>query len=126
MQFNTKVPIYLQILDQIKYKILRKEYRAGSMTPSVRALAAEYNVTNSTIQRVMFELVRERLLIPARGVGYYVTDDKNLLNRLKEDAYKEKLSEFFQELKNLGISKTELLTIIKPYSDQWDDLHGRD
>jgi GntR family transcriptional regulator len=67
------VPIYRQIIDQIKYQITVGVLNTGDKLPSVRGLAQRLAVNQNTILKVYNELCRENILKIERGHGTYVS-----------------------------------------------------
>ena len=72
--FTSDSPIYLQIAEIIKFRILRGEYPPGTRIPSVRELAQEAAVNPNTMQRALALLKSEGLLITRRTTGRTVTE----------------------------------------------------
>jgi GntR family transcriptional regulator len=70
---SSSVPIYRQIMDQVKYQIAAGTIREGEKLPSVRELAATLAVNQNTILKVYNELSREGVLAVERGDGTYVS-----------------------------------------------------
>jgi GntR family transcriptional regulator len=70
------VPIYRQIIDQIKYQVATGILREGDKVPSVRELAAKLAVNQNTILKVYTELCRENVLKIERGDGTYVSSGR--------------------------------------------------
>ena len=56
MNFDSKMPIYLQIMDEIKRWIVTDVYQPSQKIPSVRELAVEFGVNPNTVQRALSEL----------------------------------------------------------------------
>lgn len=71
---SSHVPIYLQIVGEVRAAIEAGVYRAGEMLPSLRVLAAELRVNPNTVQRAYDELEREGVVVPRRGVGLFVAE----------------------------------------------------
>jgi GntR family transcriptional regulator len=71
---SSHVPIYLQIVAEIRAAIDAGVFRPGEMLPSLRALAADLRVNPNTAQRAYDELEREGVVVPRRGVGLFVAD----------------------------------------------------
>lgn len=69
---SSSVPIYRQIMDQIKYQIAAGMLTAGDKIPSVRQLAGQLAVNQNTILKVYNELCREHILQVDRGNGTIV------------------------------------------------------
>jgi GntR family transcriptional regulator len=70
---SSSVPIYRQIMDQIKFHIAAGIVKEGDKLPSVRELAATLAVNQNTILKVYNELSREGVLAVERGEGTYVS-----------------------------------------------------
>ena len=69
MKLNPNLPIYLQVMDEIKKEIVTQVYLPQQKIPSVRELALKYNVNPNTIQKALSELEREELLRSERAIG---------------------------------------------------------
>lgn len=76
---SSSVPIYRQIIDQIKYSVATGVLKEGDKVPSVRELAAELAVNQNTILKVYNELCREQVLKIVRGDGTYVSSSKQAI-----------------------------------------------
>lgn len=72
---DTHVPVYLQIVEQLRSRIAAGVYRAGEALPSLRALALELKVNPNTVQRAYEEMERQGLTTSHRGVGIFVTEE---------------------------------------------------
>lgn len=110
-------PIYAQLIEQIELKICSGVYALGSKLPSVRELAQEASVNPNTMQRALAKLEESGLVYANRTEGRYVTEDvemvRNVKNRLAEDL----IEEFLQNMKRLGFSEDEIITVIKKYRE---------
>ena len=67
------VPIYSQIVDQVRCGIAAGDLKPDDEMPSVRALATEHLINPNTVARAYLELEREGLLSKKRGTGTYVS-----------------------------------------------------
>jgi GntR family transcriptional regulator len=121
MKFDNNIPIYWQIIEIIKQRIMNQELKPGEMSPSVRAMSIEFKVTTNTIQRALIELVREGLLIPFKGVGYRVTDDQKRIDKLRRNYSEEKLDKVFEDLNKIGITKEDFHSLMQSYLDQLEE-----
>ena len=71
---SSSVPIYRQIIDQIRDQVASGILKADEQMPSVRALAAELAVNQNTVLKVYNELCREGVLRMERGSGTFVAE----------------------------------------------------
>lgn len=111
--FDNSIPIYLQIIQEMKRRIIRKELIPGERLASVRDLAKEAGVNPNTMQKALSELEAEGLLETERTTGRFVTSDQKLIASLREAYLKERLQPFLEELQSLGLSEEELMTLIR-------------
>jgi GntR family transcriptional regulator len=69
---TSAVPIYRQIIDQIRYQIATGVLKEGDQMPSVRELAGELAVNQNTVLKVYNQLCAEKTLKIERGSGTFV------------------------------------------------------
>lgn len=110
--FDDKTAIYVQIMNMIKKQIITKELREGEKLASVRDLSTELKVNPNTIQRAYKELEREGLAFTQRGMGTFVTEDKNIIYNLKKDTAKDVLDKFIEGMEYLGFSGEEIIDMV--------------
>ncbi|MBM4340585.1 MAG: GntR family transcriptional regulator [Deltaproteobacteria bacterium] len=70
------IPLYFQLKESIRKKIIDKIYLPGEIIPAEPKLQDEYNVSRETVRRAIRDLVLEGLLVKSRGVGTYVAQPK--------------------------------------------------
>ncbi len=75
-EFQDHLPIYAQLMDTLKRRIVTGRYLPGEKLPSVRELAAEAGINPNTVQRAFSELEREGLIYTQRATGKYVTENE--------------------------------------------------
>lgn len=69
------IPMYLQLIDQIRHDIAAGRLRPGDELPSVRALASHHLINPNTVARAYLELERQGLLTKRRGAGTYIAEN---------------------------------------------------
>ena len=111
---HTQTPIYLQIVNQIKEKIIKGEIMDGFVLPSERAMAKHLNVHRNTIIRAYTELKSEDILISAPGRGYTVSYQRDAANEGKKNDVISWPSLIKDEYLDLKITFDDLFT--KSYS----------
>lgn len=110
---NPDRPIYLQLVEQIRLKIVSGAYPPGSKLPSVRDLASEAAVNPNTMQKALSELERLELLHTQRTSGRYITDDVERIAQVKQDLAYQQISDFFTQMENLGYTKEDSIRLIE-------------
>ena len=73
-QWNDKEPIYLQLKDQIRNMILVGDLKENEALPSVRQVAADYQLNPITVSKAWQYLVDEELVEKKRGLGMFVKE----------------------------------------------------
>jgi len=68
------IPLFVQVAETIKARILQHEYRPGDAIPSARELESEFNVSNITIRRALEMLTRQGRIVPRRGMRARVAE----------------------------------------------------
>lgn len=122
--FDRERPIYVQIAERIKSRVLSGRYKPGEKLPSVRDLAMEMSVNPNTMQRAMAELEREGVLFSKRTAGRYISEDEELLGRFRQRMIAEEAEAFLNRLKELGISREEILLALEKAEEEIrDDTH---
>lgn len=113
MEFNTALPIYLQVVTMIKHDIVTGELQLGAKLPSVRDMAILYTVNPNTVSRVYKELEQDGICFTKRGLGTFVTEDCEKVKQLKTEMAKELMAQFLEGMEKLGISGEEAICMIK-------------
>lgn len=111
-ELNSKEPIYLQIKNYMKLKIVSGKLKEGERLLSVRDYASELKVNPNTILRVYSELESDELINTQRGIGKFLTEDEAVIDNLRKEYSKELLKDFIHKSKSLGFSKEEILELI--------------
>ncbi|CDA51869.1 MAG: GntR family transcriptional regulator [Bacilli bacterium] len=111
--FNNSVPIYLQIVSEIKKQIVSGKLIPGERIPSVRELALTYKVNPNTMQKALIELEENGLIKTERTNGKFVTEDENIINKIKNDYADNLTQNYLSEMISLGITKQEIKERIK-------------
>ena len=118
MSFDTRIPIYLQIMEQIKKDIVSGKLKGGDKMPSVRVLAKEMQVNVNTVQRVYQELEREEVLFAQRGIGSFVTEDENTIEQIKQEMAYDLLNNFVQGMRELGFNQERTLAALQKFMEE--------
>ena len=107
--FDNERPIYVQLVEKIRLDIISGKLKQGERIPSVRELAIEARVNPNTMQKALAELEDEGLVYTERTNGKFVTDNKELIEKIKKELAKEKVNNFLKDMKNIGITYEQAL-----------------
>lgn len=106
--FDNERPIYLQLYEIIKLEIVSGKLNCGQKLLSVRELALTYKVNPNTIQKALVELENDKLIYTQRTNGKYVTENKMLINKFKNNMAIELTQKYISDMKVLGIDTSSL------------------
>ncbi len=106
--FENDRPIYIQLVEKLKLAIVAGEYPAGERLPSVRDLAMEIKANPNTVQRALVDLEQTGLIYTQRTNGKFVTEDKELVQKIREELAKETFDKFQENMKQLGFGEDEM------------------
>ena len=112
-RFDMSRPIYAQIVERLKAKILAGVYPPGGHLDSVRDMAAAAGVNPNTMQRALADLEREGLMHSNRTSGRYVTEDRSMIAQIREQIADERISEFLAGMSQLGFTEQEILSLLE-------------
>ncbi|MCI8756043.1 MAG: GntR family transcriptional regulator [Oscillospiraceae bacterium] len=110
--FQGDRPIYLQIVEQVQLRIVSGYYSAGSKLPAVRDLAAEASVNPNTMQKALADLERKGLVYSQRTAGRFITEDKSMIEQIKQSLAREQVDEFLKKMQALGCTVGEVITLL--------------
>lgn len=104
-------PIYRQLKQRVISMMLDGLLKPGDALPSVRQIAAEYQLNPITVSRAYQELADETLVEKRRGLGMYVTDGarEKLLTSEREQFLNNEWPAVLERMRSLGLSVKELL-----------------
>ena len=110
MEFNFEIdrPIYIQLVEQLKSYIILGILEPGSRIPSVREFAIQAKVNPNTMQKALMELEDDGLIYTERTNGKFVTENKDLIEKVKKELAQQVTSKYIESMKKLGISKQEV------------------
>ena len=111
VQWADGAPIYRQLKDRVIAMMLDGVLKPGDALPSVRQVAAEYQLNPITVSRAYQELADEALVEKRRGLGMFVTDEaaKKLLGSERDRFLNEEWPLVAERIQRLGLSAEELL-----------------
>ncbi|MBH5318462.1 GntR family transcriptional regulator [Paenibacillus sp. GSMTC-2017] len=113
MEFNSKEPIYSQIVDYYKKQIASGDFPPGAAMPPRRDLAKTFGVNPNTVQRAFKEMEDNGWITTLRGSGSIVTENSEIILALQRSILDELSSQFVIEMKTLRASDEEILQMVK-------------
>jgi GntR family transcriptional regulator len=114
------VPIYLQIIEQIKRSIALGVLQAGEQLPTVKQLAIDLTINPNTVARAYRELEREQVIETAPGRGSFVradgvSDSPKVASEIARDA----LDVALREAKSVGLERDNVRRLFEAALHRW-------
>lgn len=119
LKFNDKTPVYNQIVQYIKSRILLGYFEDGEPLPSRRALAVKLSVNPNTIQKTYKQLEDEGIIVTPNNSKSIICANDRIMKKIHHDLVKGEAQEFLKFLKGLNLSFKDVMDLI---SELWDDV----
>ena len=125
-EFQDHLPIYAQLMDTLKRRIITGRYLPGEKLPSVRELAAEAGINPNTVQRAFSELEREGLIYTQRATGKYVTENADEIKSARQALAKTQVAEFLSNMQSLGYSVGDVIVLLQSITEREEESSHAD
>jgi GntR family transcriptional regulator len=110
---TSRLPIYRQLIEQVRRAVARGRLRPGVRLPSVRVLSRELVVNPNTVARAYAELEREGVLNTRQGLGVFVAEPQAELSiSVRRERLATAIDRFLTESVHLGFSADEVMTAL--------------
>ena len=111
---NDGVPIYLQIVNQVKFLVASGRLAPGAEMPPIRVLAERLVVNPNTVARAYRELEVAGIVVKRRTAGTYVSDAGSpLARRERLKILAERIDMLLAEARQLNIGVEEILQLVR-------------
>ena len=117
----SKIPIYVQIIDQVKHMIATGSLEPGDQLPTVRQMATDLRVNFNTIARAYRMLDEEGLISTQHGRGTYILPPSTEENgeRLRRQDIEWLTRHYLNEAAELDYTAEEVKEIFEKFVNQW-------
>ena len=119
--FDSRQPIYQQIIDKIITQIAKGDLAPGAKIASVRDLAMEYNVNPNTMQKSLAKLEEMGYLHTERTSGRFVTKDLAAIQALMQHMPQKIIGDFVAEMTGIGIAPRQICGHVAKYIEGMED-----
>ena len=108
------MPVYLQIVNQVKYLVAAGRLAGGEELPSVRTLAEQLVINPNTVARAYLELERAGLVVKRHGSGTYVSEEGSPLARKERmKLLNQRADALLAEAGHMDVALEEVIALIK-------------
>jgi len=123
LDLTSKIPIYVQIIDQVKHRIATGDLKSGDQLPTVRQLATDLRVNFNTIARAYRMLDEEGLISTQHGRGTYILPPPSEANgeALRRQDIEWLTLHYLNEAASLEYSAEEVKEIVEKFINQWTE-----
>lgn len=119
LNHSSMVPIYEQLMEQIKSDIIQSELKEGEALPSVRTLAGELRISALTVKKAYDKLEEEGFVTIVHGKGTYVSaSDKQLALEARQKAIEDDFDKVIDRALSMGMKKEEISEVVKLILDE--------
>ncbi len=121
LDFRSGIPIYMQVVDQIKEMIANGQLHPGDQLPTVRALALDLRINFNTVARAYRVLDENRFISTQHGRGTYILEmpAPEVLERVKEQSLEALARRTLADAESLGISPEKVIEVLKKQAADW-------
>lgn len=114
LNHSSMVPIYEQLMEQIKSDIIQSVLSEGEALPSVRTLAGELRISALTVKKAYDKLEEEGFVTTVHGKGTYVSaSDKQLAAEARRWAVEEDFDKAIDRALSIGMEKDEITELVQ-------------
>ena len=111
IDLKSGIPIYMQIVEQVKLSALFGRYRTGDRLPPVRELALELRINPNTVAKA-YQLLKDENIIDSRpGGGNFISLEEKNSAAMRETMLSSELKTLIDKADTLGLDRTRLSEI---------------
>jgi GntR family transcriptional regulator len=124
IDFRSRLPIYIQIVNQVQAQVVAGVLEPGDQLPTVRALAEELRVNFNTVARAYRMLDEARIISTQQGRGTYITEipPPEVTEKLRKEALEALTHRFVSEAMRLDFSKMEIRQMVNDQLKAWNAI----
>jgi GntR family transcriptional regulator len=114
IDFKTGKPVYLQLVDQIRYAAASGALRHGEALPSIRPLAEELRVNRNTIAKAYAELESQGIIETMPGKGCFLKENNTPFNKqIRQKLLVKEVDEAVVTAHHLQVDRDAFLALVK-------------
>ncbi len=118
---SSGTPIYLQIVNQVKYVVAAGRLAPGEELPPIRTLAEQLLINPNTVARAYLELQRAGVVVKRHGAGTFVADHPPSVSKSqRQKVLGERADVLLSEARQLGVSFEEVIELLQTRQEKMD------
>jgi GntR family transcriptional regulator len=122
LDFRSGLPIYIQIMEQIRQLVASGELQQGDQLPTVRQLATDLRINWNTVSRAYKNLDEAGLISTQQGRGTYIWDEpsEETLQRLRQESLEGLTKKYLAEAKRMGYNPQDVKDTFQEFYGLWE------
>jgi GntR family transcriptional regulator len=117
------IPIYQQIVSQVRYLIAAGRLQTGDELPPIRVLAEQLTVNPNTVARAYLELEHAGIVTKRHGSGTYVSETRNVVpQREKIKILTKRVDALLTEARQLDVDMSEIIKLLHERDSAMDEV----
>lgn len=124
LNFNSRVPIYLQVIDHFRKQLVGDQLALGEELPSRRQIARELNINPNTVQRAFSEMEEQQWIYTEPNTPSRVTENPAIIKQIKKEFVEKATKDFLQSIKAIDISYEEVLELLANEFEKQNEQNG--
>lgn len=124
MQFNSRDPIYLQVIEYFRNRLVSDQLQPGEELPSRREIARQLNINPNTVQRAFSEMEAMHWIFTEPNRPSRVTSDADVIKKVKREFVEKAIKEFVHSIQTIDIRYEEVIELLAQEFDQQNKENG--
>jgi GntR family transcriptional regulator len=114
IDYNSGLPVWIQVKNRIAYLIGAGEYQAGDRLPTVRSLAVSLDISYNTVNRAYMDLEREGYISTRKGRGTFVAEQKEIgAARATNSPVELLIDDMIRACNGAGMNDEDIIAMVK-------------
>lgn len=122
LNFNTRDPVYVQVIHYFKEQIAIGKLEPGQEIPSRRELATKLKINPNTAQRAYKEMGEQQLIHTERNLPSHITKDAKVLKKVRQELILQAVDSFVESVQSIHVPLDEVLALVKEKYDENDEI----
>lgn len=124
VNFNSRDPIYLQVIDHFRRKLVGNELGLGEELPSRRQIASQLGINPNTVQRAFSEMEEKCWIYTEPNRSSRVTENPAVIQALKQEYVQKAVKDFVASIQTIDITYEQVAQLIAEEITRQNEKNG--
>ena len=124
VNFNSRDPIYLQVIDHFRRKLVGNELGLGEELPSRRQIASQLGINPNTVQRAFSEMEEKCWIYTEPNRPSRVTENPAVIQALKQEYVRKAVKDFVASIQTIDITYKEISELLAEEIEKQSKKNG--